>query len=159
MSHRPENLTILHGGWVELGGEPRIRLLRLVYPLRVQRCATPRGWPPLNSRDRGSHPCATQLRTLSCDMAFDQALSAPNVRLGWSYRLHLLELFSQTGDLMLQSHQGRILWGRPSPIFLRVARHGLYLHGLLQSVLQIVNLLMGEGVCVKGSRALMNQSL
>ena len=78
-------------------------------------------------------------------MPFDQAVSAPNVRPDWSDRLYLLEIFGQASYLMLQSHQGGILRGRPSLILLRVARHGLDLHGLLQSVLQIVNLLLGEG--------------
>ena len=55
---------------------------------------------------------------------------------------------------MLQSYQGRILHGQPSLIFLRVARHGLYLHGLLQSILQVVNLLLGEGGSCQGKHSL-----
>ena len=39
-------------------------------------------------------------------------------------------------------------------IFLRVARHGLYLHGLFQSILQVVNLLLGEGGSCQGKQSL-----
>ena len=95
-----------------------------------------------------------QPRTLSCDIDFDQAVSAPNVRPSWSNRLYLLEIFGQASYLMLQSHQGGILWAQPSLIFLRVACHGLDLHGLLQSILQIVNLLLGEGGSSQGKQSL-----